>query len=297
MKDDNGATIVHMLITMLSRGVIGSKKYLQRGGWPLIPAEVRAGGRPCSSSNTCRRNLGMISRSLSPYLRTIAVGGSPHPSYLLPSWPLPQLVSSQAHCFSSAAASVSDEDDGSCSFKIQEDEKVDDLFQVLNLPRTFEISPEELKSSYRSLMTKYHPDKLQHGNPEEIENAEMMASRVTNAYQILNKPHTRAIHLLELVGSPLDETSQTNLVGTEFLMEIMEIREDVDRIDPKNMKPIWEETNARIHHCIDELSTAFDECDYKQAMQFTSQLQYWYRIQTAIYEKMELEDRNNGDDR
>jgi len=183
-------------------------------------------------------------------------------------------------CWSSAAESI-----------VPDEEEIDDSFQVLGLPRKFKVSPNELKQSYRALMTKYHPDK--HSGSESgmmSEDVEAMASKITNAFQVLKEPHTRATHLLELVGSPVDETSQTDLVGTEFLMEVMELREDVDSTDPKYLKPIWEETKVRIASIVDDLDDAFEGEDYAKAMELASQLQYWRRIQTAIHEKMDIDD-------
>jgi molecular chaperone HscB len=172
------------------------------------------------------------------------------------------------------------------SIAVADEDEIDDSFEILGLPRKFTVSPTDLKQSYRALMTKYHPDKHSSGMSEEVQD---MASRITNAFQVLKEPHTRATHLLELVGFPVDETSQTDLVGMEFLMEVMELREDVDSTDPKYLKPIWEETKARIASIVENLDEAFEGEDYSKAMELASQLQYWRRIQTAIYEKMDLD--------
>ena len=53
------------------------------------------------------------------------------------------------------------------------------------------------------------------------------AASVTDAYSELKQPHRRASHLLELIGGPLTEGDNGSLLGPPFLMEIMELREEV----------------------------------------------------------------------
>ena len=111
----------------------------------------------------------------------------------------------------------------------EDEEEVFDSFRILGLPRTFQLSEEDLKQSYRQLMKSYHPD-LHTSKPlPERERIEEMASQVTSAFQILKQPHTRATHLLDLVGTPMEETSSSDLVGMEFLM-----RESVEKLSPSS---------------------------------------------------------------
>jgi molecular chaperone HscB len=164
-----------------------------------------------------------------------------------------------------------------------------DSFRVLGVPRKFGLSEEELKQSYRRLMTEFHPDKHTNKPLPERERVDVIASQVTNAFQILRQPHTRAPHLLELLGTPMEETSRSDLVGMEFLMETMELREAVDSTSPVHLKPIWDETQQHIAQVVEDLETAFDEEDFARAVELSAQLQYWHNIETAIHEKMENE--------
>lgn len=168
-------------------------------------------------------------------------------------------------------------------------EELDDSFLVLDLPRKFEIAEDEMKKNYRKLMADFHPDRNAGRSEEEREEAERISTQVTSAYQLLKNPHTRATHLLELLGSPLDETSKGNLVGAEFLMEIMELREDINHTPSTNLEPIYTETKQRIESLCKDLSEAFEENDLGNAMELSAKLQYWYRVEETIYEKMEDE--------
>jgi molecular chaperone HscB len=182
--------------------------------------------------------------------------------------------------------------DAASSSAVDKDDNVDqvqDTFQLLGLPRKFAISAENLKTNYRKLMTEFHPDKHGNKSSEEKEYIDAKASQVTNAFQTLRHAHTRATHLLDLVGQPMDETSQGNLVGEDFLMDVMEIRESIDSTDATNMKPLWDETQQKIHQVCEKLDVAFNAQDFPEALKLSAMLQYWHRIEVTIHEKMEDE--------
>lgn len=186
----------------------------------------------------------------------------------------------------SSVAQPTEEEESSSSVVVDSD-KTFDSFRVLGVPRKFGLSEDELKQSYRRLMTEYHPDKHSSKTLQDREKVDGMASQITNAFQILRQPHTRATHLLELLGSPMEETSQSDLVGMEFLMQVMELREAVDSTSPASLKPIWDETQQDISHVVEELEAAFEEEDISKSVELSAQLQYWHRIEETIYEKME----------
>ena len=63
------------------------------------------------------------------------------------------------------------------------------------------------------------------------------AASVTDAYSELKQPHRRASHLLELIGGPLTEGDNGSLLGPPFLMEIMELREELEGATLTLMQP------------------------------------------------------------
>lgn len=65
----------------------------------------------------------------------------------------------------------------------------------------------ELKSSYKQLMSKLHPDRHRNKSEEEQDELHNLASNVTLAYRTLQNPQHRALHLLEKLGKPLEETA------------------------------------------------------------------------------------------
>jgi Fe-S protein assembly co-chaperone HscB len=168
-------------------------------------------------------------------------------------------------------------------------EEMLDSFRVLEMPRRFAISEADLKANYRKLMKEFHPDKHSGKSQQEREYVDMKASRVTQAFQELKDPHTRATHLLDLLGNPMDETSKSNLVGNEFLMDVMEIRESIIATPATNLQPLWKETRLKIQQVCEELDDAFEKEDNEKALRLSAMLQYWHRIEETIHEKMEEE--------
>lgn len=165
-----------------------------------------------------------------------------------------------------------------------------------------------MKQSYLKLMNEHHPDKqLQHEQNSDEENPQLTAETITHAYQILKSPHTRALHWLELKGSPLGEdsgndeegisfTNQQDLVGMEFLMEIMEWREAIEDAgsDQAKLEAIGTETQVLHQSCEQALadlidgSNGMDSATLQDARQLTAQLQYWNRLERTLKEQREV---------
>eukprot|EP00591_Stephanopyxis_turris_P007282 CAMPEP_0195526678 /NCGR_PEP_ID=MMETSP0794_2-20130614/27888_1 /TAXON_ID=515487 /ORGANISM="Stephanopyxis turris, Strain CCMP 815" /LENGTH=172 /DNA_ID=CAMNT_0040657423 /DNA_START=141 /DNA_END=655 /DNA_ORIENTATION=- len=64
-----------------------------------------------------------------------------------------------------------------------------DFYQILGLKKT--ATPKEIKSSYRKLALKYHPDKV---DPEKKEAAEKKFVKVSEAYACLSDEEKRKIY-------------------------------------------------------------------------------------------------------
>jgi len=183
-----------------------------------------------------------------------------------------------------------DDDDGhGQQYQQQQHEEHEDHFHLLGIDRQYDVSLATLKSNYRQLMTRYHPDKHSNKTNEQRQSIEQLASQITNAYEVLREPDTRATHLLDLVGHPLEEASSASdsVVGNAFLMSIMEARETIESTAPNQMRPLLSQAEAQIEAIGNDVREAFDDGEYASALKFTAQLKYWVRIQATIKEKME----------
>ena len=107
----------------------------------------------------------------------------------------------RSRSFSSSTNKPSDDDKETVDH--QQDVDLGDSFRVMGLSRKFNMSQRELKQRYHKLMTEYHPDKHTNKSQTERDLMDEKAAIVTHAFQTLTQPHTRATHLLELLGNPV----------------------------------------------------------------------------------------------
>ena len=82
-------------------------------------------------------------------------------------------------------------------------------FATLGIQPSFTINQDDLKSMYKTLMGKLHPDRRIGTESEaEMQALHDSASAVTRAFEELSKPHLRAMHLLDISGVPINENDR-----------------------------------------------------------------------------------------
>lgn len=108
-----------------------------------------------------------------------------------------------------------------------------DHFTRFGLPVAFPLDSRLLERRFLELSFALHPDRHTKAPAAEQRAAEERTARLNDAYQTLRDPVRRAEYLLELGGSaPIDGTDQIS--SPEFLMEMMEIKEQVEAASAAN---------------------------------------------------------------
>jgi len=167
------------------------------------------------------------------------------------------------------------------------DENETDHFRTLGFERTFTIPLDELKAKYKHLMKELHPDRHATASKEVTSQKGSMATDVTRAYAVVGDPLSRALHLLELHGTPIEEVNDQSIVDHAFLFEVMEIREQIeDASSDEELRPILQLSLAKKDEVIDQLAEAFRYGRIDDAKRYTAKLQYWARIEETIVDKM-----------
>mmetsp|Transcript_24876 Transcript_24876/g.31307 ORF Transcript_24876/g.31307 Transcript_24876/m.31307 type:complete len:137 (+) Transcript_24876:149-559(+) len=135
-------------------------------------------------------------------------------------------------------------------------------------------------------MNQYHPDRHTLKPKTEQDMVAEEATKITQSYEALQDDHERALHLLELGGMPMEDTISGAILGQEFLMEVMELREEVDCATAGDeLDRLRADNKERMDDTCEKLGEAFAQNDLSEAKRLTAMLQYWKRIDERINEK------------
>jgi molecular chaperone HscB len=99
---------------------------------------------------------------------------------------------------------------------------VKDYFELLGVPRSLNLSLDELQKSYYDLSRQLHPDRFMQKPEAERQRALDMSSALNDAYRTLKDPIKRAQYLLTLEGFDVGEQRSKD-VPPELLEEVFEL--------------------------------------------------------------------------
>lgn len=98
-------------------------------------------------------------------------------------------------------------------------------FDIFGLDETFGLDQSGLRERFRDLQRKYHPDNYARASEAEKRISAQYAAHINEAFKTLKDPVLRARYMLSQHGiNPHERTH----MDTEFLMEQMELREDLE---------------------------------------------------------------------
>ena len=101
-------------------------------------------------------------------------------------------------------------------------------FEVMGLPRCFEIDTEELESLYQRLTLEMHPDFFGAATQEQKKLSEKNSVMLNTAYSTLREPASRATYLLSLFAR--GKNLQADKLPEGFLQEMFFFQESLDEI-------------------------------------------------------------------
>ena len=125
-----------------------------------------------------------------------------------------------------------------------------DYFTLFGLPAQYPIDLQALTIRFQDLQRQYHPDKFASGTQAEQLAAVSHSATINQAWQTLRHPLTRAEYLLSLHGFDL-ASEQHTVRDTAFLMEQLELREELDEIGQAK-------DDARLEGFIKRVKALFD---------------------------------------
>lgn len=104
------------------------------------------------------------------------------------------------------------------------------LFDVFELPPSYDLDIPALEKQFRDLSLQLHPDRFAQADARERRLSLEQTTALNEAYRTLKDPARRAFYLLKLHGVDLDreDAGTQKDMPTEFLEEVMELREELE---------------------------------------------------------------------
>jgi molecular chaperone HscB len=99
---------------------------------------------------------------------------------------------------------------------------VSDFYEIFGLPRSLNLSLDELQQRFYALSRELHPDRFMRKPEAERQRALDMSSALNDAYRTLKDPIKRAQYLLALEGFEIGEQRSKD-VPPELLEEVFEL--------------------------------------------------------------------------
>ena len=130
-------------------------------------------------------------------------------------------------------------------------------FQVLNTSATYDVDARAITIFKRHLMKQLHPDKFAGADSEVLSMAEDQSALLNEAASVLTNPYRRGVYLLSINGAEIEEGTNPDL-GNDFLMELMELNEEVDSArEAAEVEKLMKKVERVVGSMERELSEAF----------------------------------------
>ncbi|XP_044762729.1 iron-sulfur cluster co-chaperone protein HscB [Coccinella septempunctata] len=164
---------------------------------------------------------------------------------------------------------------------IQSPDDEHNYFKLLQHNEDFDIDLDILRDKYRHMQSLLHPDKFSNRSVEEKNISADFSSLVNNAYNVLQSPLKRAVHLLCLKGEKISEDERID--DPEFLMEIMELNEEVENAsDAEKLKELNSSNKKTTEKLELEISKYFKEKNLSKVKHCIIKLRYYNSISAHI---------------
>lgn len=141
-----------------------------------------------------------------------------------------------------------------------------DYYELLGIPRSLNVSLDELQRRYYALSRELHPDRFMNKPAAERERAENAYSAVNDAYRTFKDPIRRAQYLLSLEGFDIGEQGSKD-VPPELLEEVFELNMALEemRSGDESARPQIEQAEKNftgmLHETDEQLRSLYAEYD------------------------------------
>ncbi|MEO6542165.1 MAG: Fe-S protein assembly co-chaperone HscB [Ferruginibacter sp.] len=127
-------------------------------------------------------------------------------------------------------------------------------FELFELPVSLKIDKSKLAQKYFELQKKYHPDFFAQGTEHEQEQALEISSQLNKALKIFKNEDQTIKYVLQL--KELLEEEEKYLLPPEFLMEMMELNEELSDNSAQQVQDLEDELYSEVKPIIENYDDA-----------------------------------------
>lgn len=141
-----------------------------------------------------------------------------------------------------------------------------DYYEIFGLPRSLNLSLEDLQNRFYRLSRELHPDRFMNRPAAERETAENRYSAVNDAYRTFKDPIKRAQYLLGLEGFEIGEQGSKD-VPPELLEEVFELNMALEEMrgGDESVRPQLEQAkknfNGMLQEADEQIQALFEKYD------------------------------------
>lgn len=159
-----------------------------------------------------------------------------------------------------------------------------DFFSLFGLPVQYALDTAQLAARYQELQRQFHPDNFaSHPEAERLQAVQRSAT-INQAWQTLRHPLSRAEYMLSLHGYDLASEQQT-VRDTAFLMEQLELREELEEIeqarDESRLEAFIKRTDATLQTRSEKMVQELNDERWEQAADTVRKLRFLDKLRAS----------------
>ena len=131
-------------------------------------------------------------------------------------------------------------------------------FELFGLEPNFFVDQKDLSSKLKRLLQSAHPDRHAQGGSQQQMLAMQKTTRLNDAFAVLKHPVKRAQYLLQ-IEKDIDTTKDHTVNDPEFLMQQLELREELDNLTEQKDASALMDFADKIETMAEEQETALGE--------------------------------------
>jgi molecular chaperone HscB len=160
-----------------------------------------------------------------------------------------------------------------------------DHFARLGLPRRPNLARDTIEDAYLRISAEVHPDRFAAAEPEVVTRARAHAAAVNEAHGVLRERVRRLEYLVKLGGIDIDSSDPTHGAphpSQEFLIEMIEWRDRVEQMQPRELEHEVGELERASAKMLDEASACIEAGEVSPAAAWLVRRRYFARLVEEI---------------